>query len=335
MMRIKNLPRWSNQKGQVLVLVALMFLILIAFIGLAVDVGVVFVGYARLRRAVDSAALSAAGQFRKGYTPSDLEMAAEEFLRLNNIEDPHATVATCITDPTMCAGVPRKLVRVTASSTIPLSFMSIINIREVTVSANAISEAASLDAVIIIDTSESMNNEGVAPLNTLRACNEADPNGLEDLAVGELRLPGECHPFEEVKTAAYEFVGQLFFPYDRVSIVTFDQKVALRLPLNDNKATIQEAIGNLAMMGYDDDSNPATYDTTWIPDCPTELGLCMDPSGVSYCDPLNNPSNPYWVAAGGQTPRPARTPILAAALNWPAASLPPMDGPRLCGLSFS
>jgi Flp pilus assembly protein TadG len=100
MMRIKNLPRWSNQKGQVLVLVALMFLILIAFIGLAVDVGVVFVGYARLRRAVDSAALSAAGQFRKGYTPSDLEMAAEEFLRLNNIEDPHATVTTCITTQT-------------------------------------------------------------------------------------------------------------------------------------------------------------------------------------------------------------------------------------------
>ncbi len=36
-------------------------------------------------------------------------------------------------------------------------------------------------------------------------------------------MPGECHPFEEVKQAAVDFVDRLYYPYDRVSVVTFDK----------------------------------------------------------------------------------------------------------------
>jgi hypothetical protein len=37
-------------------------------------------------------------------------------------------------------------------------------------------------------------------------------------------MPGACHPFQEVKNAAKNFVSNLYFPYDRVAIVTFDQR---------------------------------------------------------------------------------------------------------------
>ncbi len=34
---------------------------------------------------------------------------------------------------------------------------------------------------------------------------------------------GYCRPFFEVKRAAVSFVEQLYFPYDRVAVVTFDK----------------------------------------------------------------------------------------------------------------
>jgi hypothetical protein len=308
---IKNLPRWSNQKGQVLVLVALMFLILIAFIGLAIDVGVVFVGYSRLRRAVDAAALSAASQIRKGVQIQDLTKAAEEFLRLNHIDSATATVAICDPanpDPELCTTPKRKLVRVTASSTIPLSFMSVLGFRNVTVSAKAVSEAASLDLVLLIDTSESMNSDVDTSASDYKnfefmGCNDQDKTGVGDGADGPPNLPGECHPFEEVKRAAYEFVDTLYFPYDRVSVVTFDQRVSRRLPLSDNKTDVQDAIRNLAMMGVDDDNNVHTYDKTWVPDCPGPgYGLCLKSTDngdgtttkKTKCDSFTNPSSTYY-----------------------------------------
>ena len=50
-------------------------------------------------------------------------------------------------------------------------------------------------------------------------------------------MPGECHPFEEVKHAAVDFVDRLYYPYDRVSVVTFDKSatphIAVRSELHD------------------------------------------------------------------------------------------------------
>jgi hypothetical protein len=46
-------------------------------------------------------------------------------------------------------------------------------------------------------------------------------------------MPGECHPFEEVKEAAREFVQQLYFPYDRVAVVTFDKHATVHLGFSE------------------------------------------------------------------------------------------------------
>jgi hypothetical protein len=39
-------------------------------------------------------------------------------------------------------------------------------------------------------------------------------------------LLDDCHPFKEVKAAAAAFVDQLYFPYDRVAIVTFNDSAS-------------------------------------------------------------------------------------------------------------
>ena len=121
----------KSEKGQSIVLIALVFVGLLAFIGLTVDLGMLFVSYGNLRRAVDNAALAAATQMRENYTITDLENSASQFLNLNNVKvDPAAVnVQTCETDPSdaqLCPTDRRKLVRVTAEVPVQFSFLPVI-----------------------------------------------------------------------------------------------------------------------------------------------------------------------------------------------------------------
>jgi Flp pilus assembly protein TadG len=246
----------SNKKGkstgQVLVLVALIFLGLMAAIGLAVDTGLVFINYSYLRRAVDAASLAAATQYRMNVTEATMAKMAVEYLKLNNIEDPGVNITTCDTEPGLCpndgTGLGRKLVHVRASSTIKTYFISLIGIDNITVHAESVAEAASLDVILVLDTSESMtfgepkNNaaaHGGVDMRDPRNCNAADPGGADG-------YPGECHPFQEVKEAAVGFVNQLYFPYDRVGVITFDRwsDSSGRLDLTNNKSNIINYIKN-------------------------------------------------------------------------------------------
>ena len=66
-----------------MVLLALAFIGLASFIGLAVDTGILFIQIGHLRRAADAASLAAANQFREGRTTAQIEAAADEFINLN------------------------------------------------------------------------------------------------------------------------------------------------------------------------------------------------------------------------------------------------------------
>ncbi len=226
---------------------AIMLLVLVAIIGLAIDVGYMYVSYARLRRAVDAAALNASNQIKEGYTLAELEAAAEEFLALNEVIDPSATVLTCDNTPSMCTTPPRKLVEVTASSDVPTFFMSVLGFKSLRISASAESEAATVDVVLVIDVSESMTNDFSQgnPMTDPFLCNR-----INDDAV-----PGECQPFEKVKAAALDFVDQLFFPYDRVGIVTFDRYAHETLTLSNVQGDIETAINNLQVF----EAEPCPY----------------------------------------------------------------------------
>jgi Flp pilus assembly protein TadG len=188
---IRNI-RYRSEQGQSIVLIALVFVGLLAFIGLTVDMGILFVSYGNLRRAVDSAALAAATQMRENYTTDELTFSAKQFLILNNVDKATAIVQTCLEVPgdLQLCGSRRKLVRVTASAPVEFSFLPVIGFYSTTITANAIGEAASMDVVLVVDISESMAN--------------TDPSGVhpEYLDPHNCNVAGTCHPFNEVKAAA-------------------------------------------------------------------------------------------------------------------------------------
>ncbi|MBI4730732.1 MAG: Tad domain-containing protein [Chloroflexi bacterium] len=235
----------KKERGQILVIVALAIVAIVAIVGLALDVGLMFIDNARLRRAVDAAALAAALQFRENYQRADLARSAIEILALNSVDDPLVVLEICdSTLPTynawlsshnaeelaglspgnhvfhnsnLCTSPPRKMVRVIAHDQVNLAFLPVIGIDHANINANATSETASIDLVLVIDTGESMTYDAPNgdPLRDPSVCN------YEDTGDG---MPGECHPFEEVKQAAVDFVrAATYFPYDRVSIISFNK----------------------------------------------------------------------------------------------------------------
>ncbi len=71
--RLSKRPKGQGQVGQTIVIMAFGFIVLLAFVGIVTDVSLMFVRYTTLRRAVDAAAVAAAGQVRRTL-PTQAEM---------------------------------------------------------------------------------------------------------------------------------------------------------------------------------------------------------------------------------------------------------------------
>ena len=86
-----------KSKGQAIVLVALLFIALIAFTGLVVDVASVLTRYSQLRRALDAAGIQAANQFREArplYDTSggDLFSAVKQIMAVQGFSQPETRI---------------------------------------------------------------------------------------------------------------------------------------------------------------------------------------------------------------------------------------------------
>ncbi|MBI5839404.1 MAG: hypothetical protein HZB19_04820 [Chloroflexi bacterium] len=250
----------KTERGQVIILVAMAIIGLIAIVGLAVDGGVLFIEYARLKRGIDAAAVAAALQFKQTTTSETqaqfearLANAALEMLHLNQSDVLTPVIEICArdedgvpldatTDPVLCTTVPRKMVRVTASRVVQFGFLPVVGIRQTTVTATSIGEAASVDLVFVIDTSASMSYQTV-PDPDLNHDGIPD-DGTPTVDPGDdpaLCNPSTCEPLTSVKNVAVNFVDQLYFPYDRVAVVASTSQVpdGTRDPV-----VVQELISN-------------------------------------------------------------------------------------------
>jgi len=314
----KRLSR--KQSGQILVVVAFAIVGIVAIIGLSLDVGVMFIENARLRRAVDAAALAAALQYREGYQMDYLDRTAREFLILNGINAPGARVLVCNgpvnhDDPALCplpGQPPRKFVRVVATGIVRLAFLPVIGIPTAPIGAEAISETASLDVVLVIDRSDSMTWDAGAPGNPGRdpsICNTGTSGG------GYI---GDCHPFDEVKRAAVDFVGRLYFPYDRVAVVTFDKDEHLIMQFSNDPAVIIDNIKNLTVFQGDPMFGPGGINAIYPNGLPSRW---YDINGDYYgldcpqTDPDLNPEPPPYPYPDFPSPGPCTTTNIGAGLN--------------------
>jgi hypothetical protein len=157
----------KNTTGQSIVILAIAIMALAALAGIVTDVGLLFVRYASLRRAVDAASIAAATQVREGRDYGDIVSAAREFIALHGIEIASVIVETCETNPTdqqLCrvsgeyveGKTNRKLVRVIAQLDAPTTFLSLFGWHNVRLEAFSTSETAVMDVALVLDTSESM-----------------------------------------------------------------------------------------------------------------------------------------------------------------------------------
>ena len=93
----------KGESGQAIVLLAIGFVILLGFVGLVTDLSLLFVRFTALRRAVDSAAVAAAGQYSR--TESDAAnlqkttFAARQFLEFHGVDPSGIIVRTCESIP--------------------------------------------------------------------------------------------------------------------------------------------------------------------------------------------------------------------------------------------
>ncbi len=169
------------ERGQSIIILGIAFIVLLGFVGLTTDVSLMFVRYATIRRAVDSASLAAATQMRQGTEEATVAIAAKQFVEFHGLNSVDVLVESCQTldrqanesdfaDPAdweklkeleeeLCTDDQRKLVKVIVQAESPTVFLRLLGWETFTLQASAISETAALDVVLIMDVSESMLSE--------------------------------------------------------------------------------------------------------------------------------------------------------------------------------
>ena len=231
--RVKDRVFSDNRKerGQAIVITAVAFLAILAFAGLVTDAGSLYLNFTRLKRGLDAAAVAAANNIKDSSLPQAqrdayIRESAREMLALNNIADIY-TLETYTCDD---AGLPadfasicpamgedkRKLAWVQASQNSPVYFLQLFGVQSVSITTHSVGEAASIDVVLVIDTSESMGSStgGYDANFDPSACNAAN----------------NCQPLRQAKDAAKDMINKLFDGYDRIAIVTYDFSATIHDP---------------------------------------------------------------------------------------------------------
>lgn len=296
-MQGKKIKANKWERGQAIILIAFAFIGLVAMVGLVTDTGLLLIEYGKLKRAVDAAAVAAAQEFRPDPNTGSLNVSAMENAALsllqvnqmNNVRDIviHSCEDTGADRPDLCNPDPvnnpienRKLVEVTATADIAFAFLRVLGINSTAITITSIGEAATIDLVLIIDTSGSMAYE----TDPSGDPNAADP-GDDPI---QCNINDDCQPLRAIKDIALDFVDSLiYFGYDRVAVIamTGQSPEAPRDPvpvlwLSFDRNTILFSIDTLKVYQprvcqASDDDTP--YDIDSIPS-----GECLLYSGGSF-----------------------------------------------------
>lgn len=217
---IKRITR-RGQTGQAVVILALGFIALLGFVGIVTDVSVLLVRYSSLTRAVDSAAIAAAGQIRSDRNYTEASLAAREMIVFHGLNPEVVVVDTCETtytldpatgqkldsgDPFLCSpqNLNRKLVRVGARIDSPTFFMRLLGFGTIELSATSISETAALDIVLVMDVSESM-------------LEDTDYQEWANIGLGQVYVPPTWEQIMNAEIASNRFTQNINPSYPGIS----------------------------------------------------------------------------------------------------------------------
>jgi len=192
----------AREKGIALILNAIMLTFTIATVGLAVDVGTLYMIKGRMSAALDAAALAAGRSVNLANSIQAAQTAATNTATaFFNANFPSGYMGTT-GSPTVNANLTQETdangnyngvldIAVNAQVGSPTYFMNIFNISNVTVAAKGTASRRGLVMMLVLDQSSSMNTS-----TTPTAC-------------------------QNMVTAAQNFIT-LFSPYDQIGLVTFD-----------------------------------------------------------------------------------------------------------------
>jgi len=218
--RQQHRRRSTPPRGQIIVIFGVTLLALLFFAGLAIDAGSLYVTYGQLRRSIDAAAVAAANDYKAegiGTTENRSRMtkAAMEVLKLHDLEtakmnmelflckDTVKPAEFAVLCPNIAAGeTQRKLVWINATLEAPLYFLSLLGFSNVPLQSHAVAEAAPIDLVIVIDTSESMA--------------DATPGFTSPFDPSTCNTANTCEPLAKAKVAAKGLIDTMYDGYDRV-----------------------------------------------------------------------------------------------------------------------
>lgn len=258
--RIVKVPFLRNaQSGQALVILALGFIALVGFVGIVTDVSLLLVRYSTLSRAVDSAAIAAAGQYRTDRTYAEMSLAARQMIQLHGLEPEDVIVETCETtipldasgnvdgegDKFLCEdNRNRKLVRVGAEVLSPTVFMRVLGFQDFMISAVSISETAALDIVMVLDVSDSMLSDTTYAQ-------------WADVGLGKVYIPPRWRKILYAEKAANRFTTN---PAPTYGVITPDPTLMFddTLQLWNNLLREPQEIIN-RRLSYDNNTSPNPY----------------------------------------------------------------------------
>ncbi len=292
--------RRRHQRGMAIFFYATMLIFVIGCVGLAVDVGTIYMIRARLVSAVDAAALAAGRSVNLANSVDQATTNATNTARqffganfptgyFNSIGSP--TITPTFTQDVDTNGNPSGVldIKVDASVAAPTYFMNIFNVHSINVAATGTASRRGLVLMLVLDQSSSMGS-------------------------------GAGSSCEAMNGAAQNFVT-LFSPFDKIGLITFDYTAHFIDAPTTNLTKLGTDIGAI---GCHDNTNTISalelayqqIKNTALPLALNTIVLFTDgsPNGVTANFPARTLADNRWgfaINATGKTPTVAGFPIPA------------------------
>ena len=285
--------RRSGERGIALIFYSMMLFFVIGCVGLAVDVGTIYMIKARLSAAADGAALAAGRSVNLandiGTAQTNARNTAIAFFNANFPSGYFnsvgaATVTPAMTQQTDANGNPNGVldIRITATATAPTYFMNLFNVHSIPVVTRTTASRRGLLMMLVLDQSSSMGS-------------------------------GAGSSCEVMKTAAQNFVS-LFSPFDQIGLITFDYTAHLVDTPNASRAQVS---ADIAAIGCKNNTNTISalelayqqIRTAGLPLALNTIVLFTDgsPNGVTANFPARAAVDDRWSPALSNPTPPAQT----------------------------
>lgn len=167
--RIRNLTR--SEQGSAMVMIGLGMSVLVASAGVAIDMSRVQIVQAKLTNALDAAGLAAGATIGNG----DINAVVQKYFYANYPKAPETYLGATITDPVVTPNADSTILSLTVSGTVPTTFMRVMGINTVAISAQTEVTRASLgmELVLVLDVTGSMSNSAGGGISKLQAAKNA------------------------------------------------------------------------------------------------------------------------------------------------------------------